>query len=163
MVSLKVFMGAISSTKPNTNIFLIYSHDHKFVVFCFALLLPQILDKFQNQKFWNLLVLTISNFKTSPTCPIWSSFGWGIGGSTQMIPYFYFHEIGFVGDEINRNLNNLFQRFFCLPSKVPISTRIILRNTSKMSGMFYQLLSTQNVQISIIFLSVKSIVIRIKK
>ena len=39
----------------------IYSRDHKFVVFCFALLLPQILDYFQNQgQFWNLLVLTIS-------------------------------------------------------------------------------------------------------
>ena len=39
----------------------IYSCDHKFVVFCFALLLPQILDKFQNQcQFWNLLVLTVS-------------------------------------------------------------------------------------------------------
>ena len=39
----------------------IYSRDHKFVVFCSALLLPQILDYFQNQgQFWNLLVLTIS-------------------------------------------------------------------------------------------------------
>ena len=38
-----------------------YSRDHKFIVFCFALLLPQILDYFQNQgQFWNLLVLTIS-------------------------------------------------------------------------------------------------------
>ena len=80
-----------------------------------------------------------------------------------MIPFFYFHEFLFVGDENNRNLNNLFQKLFCSPSKVPISTRIILRNTSKRSRMFYQLLFTQNVQISIIFLSVKSIVIRIKK
>ena len=39
----------------------IYSRDHKFVVFCFVLLLQQILDKFQNQcQFWKLLVLTIS-------------------------------------------------------------------------------------------------------
>ena len=39
----------------------LYSHDHKFIVFCFALLLPQILDNFQNQgQFWNLLVLIIS-------------------------------------------------------------------------------------------------------
>ena len=31
------------------------------VIFCFALSLPQILDKFQNQcQFWKLLVLTIS-------------------------------------------------------------------------------------------------------
>ena len=38
-----------------------YSRDHKFVVFCFALLLPQILDDFQNQgQFWILQVLTIS-------------------------------------------------------------------------------------------------------
>ena len=38
-----------------------YSCDPKFVLFCFALLLPQILDDFQNQgQFWNLLVLTIS-------------------------------------------------------------------------------------------------------
>ena len=38
-----------------------YSRDHKFVVFCFALLLPKILDDFQDQgQFWNLLVLTIS-------------------------------------------------------------------------------------------------------
>ena len=38
-----------------------YSCDPKFVVFCFALLLPQILDDFQNQgQFRNLLVLTIS-------------------------------------------------------------------------------------------------------
>ena len=38
-----------------------YSRDHKFVVFCFVLLLQQILDKFQNQcQFWKLLVLTIS-------------------------------------------------------------------------------------------------------
>ena len=42
-------------------LFILYSRDHKFVVFCFALLLPQILDYFQNQgQFWNLLVLTIS-------------------------------------------------------------------------------------------------------
>ena len=39
----------------------IYSRDHKFVVFCFVLLLPQILEKFQNQcQLGNLLVLTIS-------------------------------------------------------------------------------------------------------
>ena len=79
-----------------------------------------------------------------------------------MIPFFYFHEIWFVGDENNRNLNNLFQKLFCLPSKVTISTRVILRNSSKNSRMFYQLLFTQNVHISIIFLSVKSIAIRIK-
>ena len=40
-------------------IFNIYSCDCKFVIFCFALLLPKI--KFQKQyQFWNLLVLTIS-------------------------------------------------------------------------------------------------------
>ena len=39
----------------------IYSGGNKFVIFCFALLLLQILDNFQNQgQFWNLLVLTIS-------------------------------------------------------------------------------------------------------
>ena len=80
-----------------------------------------------------------------------------------MIPFFYFYEFWFVGDEKNRNLNNLFQKLFCSPSKITISTRIILRNTSKRSRMFDQLIFTQNVQISIIFLSVKSIVIRIKK
>ena len=79
-----------------------------------------------------------------------------------MIPFFYFLAIWFVGDENNRNLNNLFQKLFCSPSKVPISTRIIPRNTSKRSRMFYQLLFAQNVQISIIFLSVNSIVIKIK-
>ena len=80
-----------------------------------------------------------------------------------MIPLFYFLAIWFVGYKNNRNLNNFFQKLLCSPSKVPISIRIILRNTSKRSRMFYQLLVTQNVQISIIFLSVKYIVIRIKK
>ena len=46
-----------------------------------------------------------------------------------MIPFFYILDNWFVGDENNRNLNNLFQKLFCSPSKVPISTRIILRNT----------------------------------
>ena len=68
-----------------------------------------------------------------------------------MIPFFYFLEYWFDGDENYRNLNNLFQKLFCSPSKVPISTRIILRN-------FHT-----NVQTSIIFLSVKSIVVRFKK
>ena len=50
----RTLVGVVSGKKT-------YSRDHKFVVFCFALLLPQILDKFQNQcQFWNLLVLTIS-------------------------------------------------------------------------------------------------------
>ena len=80
-----------------------------------------------------------------------------------MIPIFYFHDNWFVGNENNRNLNNLFQKWFCLPSKVPISTRIILRNTIKRSRMFNQLLLTQNVQISIVFLSVKSIIMEIKE
>ena len=40
---------------------LYYSGGNKFVVFCFALLLPQILVNFQNQgQIWNLLVLTFS-------------------------------------------------------------------------------------------------------
>ena len=40
---------------------MLYSGGNKFVIFCFALLLPQILDNFQNRgQFWNLLVLTIS-------------------------------------------------------------------------------------------------------
>ena len=39
-----------------------YSQDHKFIIFCFALLLQQILDNFQNQgQFSNLLVLMISS------------------------------------------------------------------------------------------------------
>ena len=39
----------------------IYSGGNKFVIFCFALLLLQILDNYQNQgHIWNLLVLTIS-------------------------------------------------------------------------------------------------------
>ena len=79
-----------------------------------------------------------------------------------MIPFFYFLAIWFVGDENNRNLNNLFQKLVCSPSKVPISTRIILRNTINRSRMFNQLLLAQNIQISIIFLSVKSIIIEIK-
>ena len=80
-----------------------------------------------------------------------------------MKPIFYFLDIWFVGDENNRNLNNLFQKWFGPPSKVPISTRIILRNTIKRSRMFNQLLLTQNVQISIVFLSVKSIIMKIKE
>ena len=80
-----------------------------------------------------------------------------------MIPFFYFLAIWFVGDENNRNLNNLFQKLFCSPSKVPISTRIILRNTIKRSRMLNQLLLTQNVQISIVFLYVKSIIMEIKE
>ena len=79
-----------------------------------------------------------------------------------MKPIFYFLDIWFVGDKNNRNLNNLFQKLFCSPSKVPISTRIILRNTINRSRMFNQLLLAQNIQISIIFLSVKSIIIEIK-
>ena len=39
----------------------LYGRGEKSVVFCFALLLPQILDDFQNQgQFQNLLVLTVS-------------------------------------------------------------------------------------------------------
>ena len=73
-----------------------------------------------------------------------------------MIPFFYFLAIWFVGDENDRNLNNLFQKLFCSPSKVPISTRIILRNTIKWSRTFNQLTLTQNLQISIVSFSVKS-------
>ena len=80
-----------------------------------------------------------------------------------MIPFFYFLAIWFVGDENDRNLNNLFQKLFCSPSKVPISTRIILRNTIKRSRMFNQLILTQNLQISIVFFSVKSISMKIKE
>ena len=79
-----------------------------------------------------------------------------------MIGIFYFYGNWFVRDENNRNLNNLFQKLVCSPSKVPISTRIILRNTIDRSRMFNQLLLAQNIQISIIFLSVKSIIIEIK-
>ena len=44
--------------KINSNM---YSSGKKSVVFCFALLLPQILVDFQNQgQIWNLLVLTFS-------------------------------------------------------------------------------------------------------
>ena len=80
-----------------------------------------------------------------------------------MIGIFYFYDNWFVRDENNRNLNNLFQKLVCSPSKVPISTRIILRNTINRSRMFNQLLLAQNIQISIIFLSVKSIIIKIKE
>ena len=80
-----------------------------------------------------------------------------------MIPFFHFHEIWFVGNENNRNLNNLFQKLFCSPSQVPISTRIILRNTTKRSRMLYQLLLAQKVQILIVFLSVQSISMKIKE
>ena len=80
-----------------------------------------------------------------------------------MLPFFYFHDIWFVGDENKRNLNNLFQKLFCSPPKVPISTRIILRNTIKRSRTFNQLIWTQNLQISIVFFSVKSIIIKIKE
>ena len=57
----------------------------------------------------------------------------------------------------------MFQKLFCSTSKVPIWTRMIFRNTIKRSIMFYQLLLTQNVQISIVFLSVKSIIMKIKE
>ena len=80
-----------------------------------------------------------------------------------MIPFFYFHDNWFVGEENNINFNNLFKKLFCSPWKVPISTRIILRNTIKRSRMLNQLLLTQNVQISIVFLSVKSIIMKIKE
>ena len=80
-----------------------------------------------------------------------------------MLPFFYFHDIWFVGDENKRNLNNLFQKLFCSPPKVPISTRIILRNTIKRSRTFNQLIWTQNLQISIVFFSVKSIIMKIKE
>ena len=46
---------------------------------------------------------------------------------------------------------------FRVPSKVPISTWIILRNTIKRSRLFNQLLLTQDVQISIVFLSFSQI------
>ena len=78
-----------------------------------------------------------------------------------MIPFFYFLEYWFVGDENYWNLNNLFEKLFCSPSKVPISTRIILRNTIKRSRTFSQLIWTQNLQISIVFFSVKSIIMKI--
>ena len=61
----------------------------------------------------------------------------------------------FIGNKNNINLYNLLKNLFCSPSKVPISTKIILRNTIKSSKIFNQLLSTQNVPISIVFLSVK--------
>ena len=80
-----------------------------------------------------------------------------------MIPFFYFHDNWFVWYENNRNLNNLFQKLLCSPSKIPISTTIILRNTTKRSRMFYQLLLAQNVQISKVFLYVKSIIMKIKE
>ena len=57
----------------------------------------------------------------------------------------------------------MFKKLFCSPSKVPISTRIILRNTIKRSRMFNQLLLTQNLHISIVFLSVKSMSRKIKE
>ena len=66
-------------------------------------------------------------------------------------------------DEKNRNLNNLIQKLFCSTSKVPIWTRMIFRSTIKRSRMFHQLLLTQNVQISIVFLLVKSIIMKIKE
>ena len=66
-------------------------------------------------------------------------------------------------DEKNRNLNNLIQELFCSKSKVPIWTRMIFRSTIKRSRMFHQLLLTQNVQISIVFLLVKSIIMKIKE
>ena len=79
-----------------------------------------------------------------------------------MIPFFYILDNWFVGDENNRNLNNLFQKLFCSPSKVPISTRKIFRN-SKRSRMFNQLILTENLEISIVFFSIKSIIMKIKE
>ena len=70
----------------------------------------------------------------------------------HMMPFFYFHDNWFVGDENNINLSNLFQKLFCSPPRVPISTTVILRNTIERSRMFNQLLLIQNVQISIVFL-----------
>ena len=69
-----------------------------------------------------------------------------------MIPFFYILDNWFVGDENNRNLNNLFQKLFCSPSKVPISTRKIFRNSI-----------LENLEISIVFFSIKSIIMKIKE
>ena len=80
-----------------------------------------------------------------------------------MIPFFYFLDNWFLGDKNNINLNNLLQKLFCSPWKIQISERKILRNTIKRSRMLNQLLLTQNVQISIVFLSVKSIIMKIKE
>ena len=63
-------------------------------------------------------------------------------------------------DENNINLNNFFKNLFCSKSKVPIST---IWNTIKRSRMFNQLFLTQNLQISIVFLSVKLFSIKIKE
>ena len=80
-----------------------------------------------------------------------------------MIPIFYFCENWFVVDETNRNLNNPFQKLFCSPSKVQISTEKIIGNTIKRVRMFYQLILTKNVQISIVSPSVKSILMKIRE
>ena len=109
---------------------------HKVCIFCFALLIPQILVNFQNQGLiWNLLVQTFSKD------PLHVQF------DQVLAEIFEVKE-----DENNINLNNLCQQLFCSPSKLPISlsTRIILRNTMKRPRMFNQLLSIQNVQISIV-------------
>ena len=79
------------------------------------------------------------------------------------MPFFHFHGNWFVRDENNIDLSNLFQKLFCSPPRVPISTTVILRNTIERSRMFNQLLLTQNVQISIVFLLVKSIIMKIKE
>ena len=142
---------------------MLYSRDQKFVVFCFALLLPQNLDKFQNQcQFWKLLVLTISKH------PLHVQFDQVLAEIMEVKDTRYNSFIFMSFDLLEMKITEIWT--ICSkncsvhhPPKVPISTRIILRNTSKRSRMFYQLLFTQNVQISIIFLSVKSIVIRIKK
>ena len=64
--------------------------------------------------------------------------------------------------KINEIWTIFFQKLLCSPSKIPTSTTIILRNTTKRSRMFYQLLLAQNVQISLFF-SVKSIIMKIKE
>ena len=59
-ISVPIHIGVFRKGTFNKQVH-IYSGGNKFVIFCFALLLLQILNNFQNQgQFWNLLVLTIS-------------------------------------------------------------------------------------------------------
>ena len=117
----------------------LYSSGNKFVIFCFAQLLLQILDNYQNQgQFWNLLVLTISKH------PLHVQFN-------QVLA-----EIFEVKDK--RYHSFIFLKFSLIQRKVTDIGIFWSYNCSVhcwRSRMFYQLLFTKNVQISVVFLSVK--------
>ena len=127
----------------------IYSTGTKSLIFCFALSLPQIFVNFQNQgQIWNLLVLTFSKHSLNV------QFDQVLADIFEVKDTWYHSFIFMIIDLLEMKITEIWticsKKLVCSPSKVPISTRIILRNTMKRPRMFNQLLSIQNVQISIV-------------